>query len=196
MSIPTYANPKQELLELLRAKSVFHGDFVLASGARSKYYVDCRLTSLDPKGAWLIGHVLHDSIAAEAAKRSLRVDAVGGLTMGADPVSLAISIRSFLVNEKEPIQCFVVRKTPKSHGQTKLIEGNFKKGDQVVVIDDVVTKGDSTLAAIDAIEREGGKVLFAAVLVDRQEGGRAKIEQRGIPLVAAFTKEELLGPAS
>lgn len=192
-SIPTCENPKQELLQLLRAKSVFHGDFVLSSGGRSKYYVDCRLTTLDPKGAWLVGQVLHGLIADEAQKRGLKVAAVGGLTMGADPVSLAISVRSFLANPQEPIACFVVRKTPKSHGQTKLIEGNFKPGDQVVVIDDVVTKGDSTLAAIDAIEREGGKVLFAAVLVDRQEGGRAKIEARGFPVVAAFTKEDLLG---
>jgi orotate phosphoribosyltransferase len=191
--IPNYSNPRQELLELVRAKSVFHGDFVLSSGGRSKYYVDCRLTTLDPKGAWLVGIVLHDLIVAEAAKRSLRIDAIGGLTMGADPVSLAISVRSFLENPGQPLKCFVVRKQPKSHGQTKLIEGNFKKGDHVVVIDDVVTKGDSTLAAVAAIEAEGGKVLFATCLVDRQEGGRAKIEGHGLPMVAAFTKDELLG---
>jgi len=191
--IPTYTNPRQELLELLRVKSVFHGDFVLSSGGRSKYYVDCRLSTLDPKGAWLVGIVMQQLIASEAAKRGLHVDAVGGLTMGADPVSLAISVRSFLENPQQPLNCFVIRKQPKSHGQTKLIEGNFKKGDQVVVIDDVVTKGDSTIAAINAIEAEGGKVLFAACLVDRQEGGRAKIEARGIPTVAAFTKDDLLG---
>jgi orotate phosphoribosyltransferase len=91
-----------------------------------------------------------------------------------------------------PLQVFSVRKTPKDHGQTKLVEGNFKQGDSVVVIDDVITRGESTIAAITAIEKEGGKVAFVAALVDRQEGGRDKIEAMGHPVAALFTKGELV----
>jgi orotate phosphoribosyltransferase len=120
------------------------------------------------------------------------VNAVGGLTMGADPIALAVGMHSHRVQDASPLQVFSVRKSPKAHGQTKLVEGNFKKGDSVVIIDDVVTRGESTIAAINAIEKEGGTVAFVAVLVDRQEGGREKIEAMGHPVVALFTKDDLL----
>lgn len=187
---------KERLLAILKKKSVFHGDFVLASGQRSNYYVDCRLTTLDPEGATLVGHVLFSMLEDHISKTGARVDAVGGLTMGADPISLAIGMRSFQVRPNAPLKCFVVRKEPKGHGQGKEIEGNFAPGDSVVVIDDVVTKGDSTLKAVDAVEREGGKVAFVVVLVDRQQGGRDKIEQRGYKVISAFTKEDLLATTS
>ncbi len=183
---------KQRLLAILKKKSVFHGDFVLASGQRSNYYVDCRLTTLDPEGATLVGQVLYSMIEEHSTESGARVDAVGGLTMGADPISLAIGMRSFQQRPNAPLKCFVVRKEPKGHGQGKQIEGNFAPGDSVVVIDDVVTKGDSTLKAVDAVEREGGKVAFVAVLVDRLQGGRDKIEQRGFKVISAFTKDDLL----
>jgi len=190
----TTEEARRDLLKLLREKSVFHGEFKLSSGGASKYYVDCRLTTLDPKGAWLVGQVMHDLIKAEAARRGIKVQAVGGLTMGADPVALATSMVSYLSKEGGSVlQTFTVRKTPKGHGQTKLIEGNFKSGDTVVVLDDVVTRGDSTIAAIEAILKEGGKIAFVGVLVDRQEGGRAKIEALGYPVVSAFNRDELLG---
>ena len=153
-------------MELLRKKSIFHGDFTLASGAKSKYYFDCRLTTLDPKGAWLVGQSVHAIIRKEEAARKLRIDAVGGLTMGADPVALATAMFSCWAQDVSPLQTFTVRKIPKAHGQTKLIEGNFKKGDSVVVVDDVVTRGDSTITAINAVGNEGGKVAFVVVLVD------------------------------
>ena len=91
----TIEQAKAKLLLLLREKSVFHGDFVLSSGARSPYYVDCKLTTLDPEGAWLVGHVMHSLIESEAEKRGLKIDAVGGLTMGADPIALAVGMYSF-----------------------------------------------------------------------------------------------------
>jgi orotate phosphoribosyltransferase len=182
---------RAELLSLLRKKSVFRGDFTLSSGAKSSYYIDCRLTTFDARGAWLCGQCLHQLIRNEQS--SSRIDAVGGLTMGADPLALAIAMYSHSAKDEQVLQAFSVRKAPKAHGQTKLIEGNFKKGNSVVVLDDVVTRGDSTLAAIDAVEKEGGRIAFVAVLVDRQEGGRQKIEQRGYKVVALFTKEELLG---
>jgi orotate phosphoribosyltransferase len=183
---------RNALKDLLRQKSIFFGDFTLASGAKSRYYFDCRLTTLDPQGAWLVGQSMHVLIRREAAARNLPIQGVGGLTMGADPVALATAMVSCRAGTAVPFQTFSVRKTPKGHGQTKLIEGNFKKGDTVVVVDDVVTRGDSTIAAINAVVNEGGKVAFVGVLVDRQEGGREKIEAMGYPVFSIFKKDELL----
>ncbi len=189
----TTAQARSALMAMLRARSVFRGNFTLASGAKSNYYVDCKLTTLHPEGAWLAGQSMHELIRKEQATRGVRVDAVGGLTMGADPLALALGMYSFSVKDTPPLQVFSVRKSPKTHGQTKLIEGNFKKGDSVVVLDDVITRGESTIAAINAVEKEGGTVAFVAALVDRQEGGRDKIVSMGHPVVALFTREELLG---
>jgi len=183
---------RAELLGILRTKSVFHGDFTLSSGAKSKYYVDCRLTTLDARGAWLIGQLMHTLVRREERSRNLRIDAVGGLTMGADPVALATGMISCWARDAEALRIFCVRKAPKGHGQTKRIEGNFKAGDTVVVVDDVVTSGNSTITAINAVVKEGGQVAFAAVLVDRQEGGREKIEAMGCPLLSIFKRDELL----
>lgn len=188
----TPQNPRAELLKLLRQKSVFYGDFTLASGAKSNFYFDCRLTTMDPRGAWLLGELMYEMIQREATTRRIQIDAVGGLTMGADPVALAIGVASYRLNPTAPIQVFSVRKAPKSHGQTKLIEGNFKKGDTVVVVEDVVTRGDSVIAAINAVVNEGGKVAFVAVLVDRGEGGRDKIKALGYDVLPIFTREEVL----
>ena len=183
---------RAELLALLRAKSVFYGDFTLSSGRKSNYYIDCRLTTLDGRGAWLIGQLMRALVRREERSRNLRIDAVGGLTLGADPVALATGMVSCQAGDAEPLRVFCVRKAPKGHGQTRLIEGNFKPGDTVAVVDDVVTSGDSTIAALNAVVKEGGRVAFAAVLVDRQEGGREKIEALGCPLLSLFQRDELL----
>src|SRR2546423_12399896 len=103
---------RNRLLSVLRAKSVFYGDFTLASGARSNYYIDCRLTTLDPEGAGLVGQVMHGLIRREADERGVRVDGVGGLTMGADPIALAIGMHSFSVKDDPPWRPFVVREAP------------------------------------------------------------------------------------
>jgi orotate phosphoribosyltransferase len=190
----TFDQARAELSDLLRAKSIFHGEFTLASGAKSNYYVDCRLTTMDAKGAWLVGQCLHAVIRKEQAARQVKVDAVGGLTMGADPVALSIAMFSVWAKDPSPLQMFSVRKTPKAHGQTKLIEGNFHSGDSVVVLDDVVTRGDSTITAINSVVKEGGKVAFVVVLLDRQEGGREKIEAMGCPVISLFQRDELLSP--
>jgi len=188
----TIADTRRELLELLKKKSVFFGDFTLASGAKSNVYFDCRLTTFDPRGAWLLGEVMYNLIRGEEAKRGIKVNAVGGLTMGADPVAFAIGLTSHRLDASNPIQVFSVRKTPKGHGQTRLVEGNFTQGNSVVVVEDVVTRGVSTIAAINAVVNEGGKVAFVVVLVDRQEGGKQKIEAMGYDVFPVFTREELL----
>ncbi len=131
-------------------------------------------------------------IDEKASSLGIKIDAVGGLTMGADPVALAIGLASVKRNPHGYYEIFSVRKTAKTHGQNKLIEGNFQEGNHVVVIDDVVTRGDSTLQAIQAVEQAGGSVEFVAVLVDRQEGGREKIEGKGYAVVSAFSKNDLL----
>lgn len=188
----TISKAKTKLLSLLREKSVCYGEFVLSSGSRSTYYVDCKLTTLDPEGAWLVGQVMHSLIQSEASAQGIRINGVGGLTMGADPIALAVGMYSFWAKEGPPLRTFIVRKTPKSHGQAKLIEGNFTRGDLVAVLDDVVTRGDSTIKAIEAVEKEGGKVAFVAVLVDRGEGGRQKIENLGYRVVSAFERNQLI----
>jgi len=189
----TTEEARADLLALLQTKSVFRGDFTLASGAKSNYYIDCRLTTFDPKGAWLVGQVMHALIRQEEQTRKVRVDSVGGLTMGADPIALAVGMFSYFAKDASVLRSFAVRKGAKAHGQTKLIEGNFQKTDTVVVIDDVVTSGESTINAIQAVTKEGAKIAFIAVLVDRQQGGRERIEQMGYPVISAFRRGDLLG---
>lgn len=187
------ATLKKELHDLLVKKSVCEGRFVLASGAESDFYVDAKLTTLNPRGAWLVGQLGWKLITETAAKLPARVDAVGGLTMGADPIALSIGLAALSSDSSTALQTFTVRKKIKEHGRHKMIEGNFSEGDSVVVIDDVITTGGSTLQAIDAVEAAKGHVAFVLVLVDREEGGRKSIEQRGHKVVALFTRTDLIG---
>ena len=190
-SSPSLAEQKSALLKILIEKSVRRGDFTLASGAKSDLYVNCKKTALDPAAALLIGAVGWDLVKRTAAELNVQVDAIGGLTMGADPVSLSIGIAAQLDAPGTALQTFTVRKAAKEHGTKKRIEGNFSEGDVVVVVDDVVTTGGSTIQAIDAVEAEGGKVAFVIALVDRQEGGRENIERKGHRVVSFFTRADV-----
>jgi len=186
-----------ELLRLLTKRSVCRGSFTLSSGAKSDLYVDAKLTTLNPQGAILVGKIGWNLIKQTAQSRPLHIDSIDGLTMGADSIALSIGIAALLEDPTNTIQTFSVRKSPKNHGRHKLIEGNFASSDTVVVVDDVITTGSSTLQAIDAIEADGGKIAFVLVLVDRDEGGRQKIEQRGYEVVPIFTRADILsGEAS
>jgi orotate phosphoribosyltransferase len=186
---PTAAALKKLLLE----KSVRTGSFTLASGKQSDLYIDCRVTSLDPFGANLIGDLGWHAVRSKIHSLHHPIHAIGGMTLGADPISLAIGMTAARSHPVEALQVFTVRKEPKGHGQGRQIEGNFQAGWNVVVVDDVITTGGSTLKAIDVIEREGGKVEFALVLVDREEGGRQAIEARGVHVISLFTRSALLG---
>lgn len=181
-----------DLKAILLDKSVRTGTFTLASGKESDLYIDCRVTTLDPVGANLVGEIGWAAVREKIQSEGLKIDAIGGMTMGADPISLAVGMTSARLNPDEMLQVFTVRKEPKGHGRGKQIEGNFKEGDTIIVVDDVITTGGSTLKAIDAIERDGGKVAFALVLVDREEGGREAIEARGIPVLALYSRSTLL----
>ncbi len=173
------------LLALLQERSIRHGDFVLASGERSSWYVDCRPTTMSAAGQRAIGRL---GLAAIRLAGWEPVS-VGGLTMGADPVAYAIAAAS--VDLPTPIDAFSVRKQPKDHGTTKRIEGNFRAGDKVVVIEDVITSGGSAVAAIEAVRAEGGEVLGVLAVLDREAGGRQKIEAIAVPVVTLVTATEL-----
>src|SRR5687768_4560540 len=164
----------ERLVALLADRSARRGQFTLASGRVSTPYIDARMTTLTPEGLPLIGRLG----LAEIANAGWNAQAVGGLTMGADPISCAISYASS--GTATPVRAFVVRKAPKAHGTAKLIEGPFNSGDRVVVIEDVITTGGSALKAISAIREAGGTILGLLALVDREEGGREAIEAEGV----------------
>lgn len=186
---PLMSDARQQLLSILRRKSVMYGDFTLASGKKSDFYCDARLTTLDPQGAICLGDTGWELVRAKAAELGVQPAAIGGLTMGADPVALAIGIGA--ARAGADLQVFSIRKQAKSHGRGRLIEGNFKSGDTVVIVDDTVTTGGSTLEAIEKVRAEGGIVAFALVLVDRGEGGREAIEASGVPVIAIFTRADI-----
>ena len=181
-----------DLKALLLKKSVRTGDFTLASGKKSDLYIDCRVTAMDPFGAALIGELGWDAVRSKIHSEKLSIQAIGGMTLGADPISLAIGMASARSHPEEALQVFTVRKEPKGHGAGKQIEGNFSPGDNIVVVDDVITTGGSTIKAVEAIESAGGHVKFCIVLVDREEGGREAIEARGIHVIPLFTRTSLL----
>lgn len=178
-------NDLDALHELLRARSVRRGDFVLASGRRSSYYIDARLTTMSAPGLDLIGRSGLAAIRAAGWKPA----AIGGLTMGADPVAYAVAAASLTSNDV--IDAFSVRKEAKKHGTGRRIEGNFSPGLQVVVVEDVITSGGSAIQAIEAIRTEGGEVIGLLAVVDREEGGRAAIEGLGIDVVCLTTTTSL-----
>ena len=174
------------LIALLLERSFRVGDFVLSSGARSRYYVDARTTTTHAEGQAVVGR-MGLAVLREAG---LRPAAVGGLTLGADPVAYAIAHASWTAGD--PVNAFTVRKEPKAHGTGKRVEGCFAAGDAVVVIEDTVTTGGSALKAIQAVEAEGGKVLAVLALVDREEGGREAIERAGYPVHTLVRVSELM----
>lgn len=174
------------LLDLLATRSARKGHFVLSSGKSSNLYIDARLTTMSPEGLVLIGELGATVIAREFG----RVDAVGGLTLGADPIAYAIAFHS--ATSSSPIRSFTVRKEAKAHGTGKLVEGPFHQGDRVVVIEDVITTGGSALRAVEALRALGADVLGVFALVDREEGGRMVLEEQGLRVVALTTASELL----
>lgn len=180
---------RDRLLQLLLERSFRLGDFVLASGARSRYYIDGRTTTTHAEGQFLIGRLG----LAVLRGVGLRPEVIGGLTMGADPVSYAIAHASWLAGE--PIHAFTVRKEPKAHGTGRWIEGCFAPGARVVVVEDVITSGGSALRACDAVRAEEGEVLAVLALVDREAGGREAIEAAGYPVLSLFGVSELLAAA-
>lgn len=184
-------NYRAQLKACLRRKSVIRDDaFKLASGRVSNYYIDCKLTTLDPQGSVLTGHAILDLLR----EHGLRPDAIGGPTLGADPIVTATAAVSYL--EGDPLPGFLIRKERKNHGRQKQIEGiEVKRGCRVVIVDEVCTTGESTLDAVNAAESEGLEILAVLSLVDREEGGSERIRERKYPYFPVFTAKELLEDA-
>lgn len=174
------------LHRLLAERSARRGQFTLASGRASTFYVDARLTAMSPDGLALIGPLGLRAIASAG----WQPDSIGGLTLGADPISYAISYASATL--PRPLRAFTVRKEVKAHGTGKLIEGPFRSGDRVVLIEDVITTGGSALQAAAAVREAGGEILGVLALVDREEGGRGALEADGLSVRSLATASDLL----
>jgi|SRR5438874_7533785 len=175
---------RQELLSLLATESFRLGEFKLSSGGTSDYYIDCRTTTLDARGAQLTGQVF----LKEIRSRGWDAQAIGGLTMGADPIVVAVAVTSGTLHG------FLVRKSEKQHGMTQRIEGFRKKSARIVIVDDVCTTGSSTVQAIEAAREFGFEIVGVMCLVEREEaGGRASVEKAAAaaPFVAVFTANEV-----
>lgn len=161
---------KDRLIQLILDRAFKYSEepiFKLTSGGLSKYYFNCKTVTLSPEGMYLIGNLIYELIS------DLDVQGIGGLTLGADPIACAVAYTSYL--KGKPIEAFTVRKEPKKHGTMQWIEGNIKAGDKVVVVDDVITTGSSTIRAIERLREADIFVSKVVVLVDRQEGGRDNI---------------------
>jgi len=180
---------RQRLLEILKGRSYEEREVVLSSGRRSNFYIDGKQTTLDPEGAYLVGKLLWRSI--EEGQKG--VEAVGGPTLGADPMVTAVAVVSFL--EGKPLPAFIIRKEPKGHGKGLWIEGDkaLRPGMKVALVEDVVTSGASLLKAIRVAEEHGLRVVQVLALVDREEGGRENLKAAGYDLEALFTRRELTG---
>lgn len=176
---------RQQLIKLLAERSTKRGRFTLASGKSSDFYIDARITTMSPEGLVLIGPIVIKALKSAG----WNVDAVGGLTLGADPIAYSISYASNF--DPPSIRAFTVRKEAKGHGMGKLIEGTFQRGDRVAIVEDVITTGMSALRAIDVIEAAGGSVTGVLALVDRKEGGQNTIESQGYPVISITSIDEI-----
>ena len=180
---------KRRLAKLLVQKSYREGDFLLASGRRSDYYFDCRVTALPAEGSWLIGTLFNDLL------RDAPIKGVGGMTLGADPLVAATTVISHA--QGRPLHGLLVRKEAKGHGTGQFVEGlgNFAAGDAVAMLEDVVTTGGSLLNACARVRDAGLSIVAACAILDREEGGREKLREAGYALQALFTRSELLALA-
>lgn len=174
---------KTKLLKILKEKAVIFKEVKLSSGKKSNYYIDGKLITLDPEGIYLVSKIIFEMIKDE------NIDAIGGLTLGADPIVSGVCLISFI--ENKPIYAFIVRSSQKDHGMGKLIEGNIKKGWNVAIVDDVVTTGSSLIKSIEAVESYGAVVKKVLCIVDRKEGAKEEIEKRGYKFESIFTKDNL-----
>lgn len=178
-------NDKEKLKQILLDKSVITGRvFKLASGKTSDFYVDARVTTLHPEGAYLCGKIFLEMLA------DFDVDAVGGYSIGADPIVSSIAVLSH--QQGKPLPAFIIRKEEKSHGTGKVIEGNFPKGGRVAIFDDVVTSGGSILRGADRVKEQGGTVEVVMAVIDREDGGKEKIEAAGFKFLSIFTRKDLI----
>ena len=179
------ADCKKRLFQLLKAQAFSKGDFTLSSGKKSSYYLDARLVTLSAEGAFLCGKLMHDLVKFKDPT------AIGGPTLGADPMVGAVGAVSFL--DKHPVKTFIIRKEPKGHGKGRMVEGPaLKEDDRIVIIDDVATTGKAFIHSLDALAADGLKPAACACIIDRQDGAREVLAARGVEFLSLFTAAEFL----
>jgi len=179
---------REKLFNLLKEKAYRKGKFILTSGKESDFYIDCRPVTLHPEGAYLVGKLLFERLQRSPGK----IQGVGGMTLGADPIATAVSLISYM--EGAPIPAFLIRKEAKKHGRGLWIEGiqNLPEGTEVAIVEDVVTTGGSTIKAIERAKEEGLNVARVLAIVDRDEGGRENLKNYGYELESLFTRHDFL----
>ncbi len=175
---------RKRLRDLIVERALQFGEFKLASGQTSSYYIDGKQITLDAEGLYCLARVMLDQLEGE------EIDAVGGMTIGADPIAAAVSVLSTCYGK--PLDAFLVRKERKGRGTQQCVEGPLSEGQRVVILEDVITTGGSSLAAIEAVEEErGAEVVRVIVMVDRLQGGRENLAAKGYELTALFSIEDL-----
>lgn len=197
-SLPVdFASESGRLLRLIRERSYREGDFTLASGKKSKFYIDMKATTLSAEGAFLIGRLTFEmvrrfaDIRFKGAGGAATIDAVGGLTLGADPIATAVSLAAYSQGVDWP--AFIVRKEAKGHGTGRYVEGreNLKPGAKVIVLEDVVTTGGSSIKAIERLREEGYDPVAVLTVVDREEGGEAALKATGLEFLRLLSISDL-----
>lgn len=179
------ADCKKRLFDILKTQAFFKGDFTLSSGKKSNYYLDARLVTLSAEGAFLCGRLILELVKDKSPT------AIGGPTLGADPMVGAVGAVSFL--DRAPVKTFIIRKEPKGHGKGRMVEGPELTGlDRIVVIDDVATTGKAFIHSIDALAPDGLKPVVCACIIDRQDGAKEALAARGVELRSLFTAGEFL----
>ncbi len=174
---------RRELQREIEQNAFHFGKVTLSSGATSDYYINCRAVTLSPRGAWLTANVILDALS------DVDVQAIGGPTLAADPIAAAVAVESW--RRGRPLRAFIVRKDAKPHGLQRQVEGPLRAGDTVAIVDDVLTTGGSILHAAGVVEALGAKVGAVVVLLDRLEGGAARIREAGYRLIPIFTFEDV-----
>jgi orotate phosphoribosyltransferase len=179
------ADAWKRLFDILKAQAFFKGDFTLSSGKKSNYYLDARLVTLSAEGAFLCGRLIRELVS------DLKPTAIGGPTLGADPMVGAVGAVSFI--DGQPVKTFIIRKEPKGHGKGRMVEGPaLTEKDVIVLIDDVATTGKAFIHSIDALSVDGLKPAVCVCIIDRQDGAREALLARGVELRSLFTAAEFL----
>ena len=181
----TIEQDKAQLLQILKKEAFFKGKFILSSGKESSFYLDARLVTLSAPGAYLTGRIMLDMVKNDS------IDAIGGPTLGADPMVGAVASLSY--QDKKPIPTFIIRKTPKAHGKNQQVEGPvLKEGCSVVIIDDVATTGKAFVESIEVLQKMNVKIKKAICIIDRGEGAREALSKYNVPLQSIFTIDQFL----
>ncbi len=181
----TVDQDKTQLLAILKKEAFFRGKFILSSGKESDFYMDARLVTLSAAGAYLTGRVILDMIKND------KLDAIGGPTLGADPMVGAIASLSYQANR--PLPTFIIRKTPKGHGKNNQVEGPaLKEGCSVIIIDDVATTGKAFVESIEVLQKMNVKIVKAICVIDRGEGAKEAVAKYNVPMQSIFTIKEFL----